>query len=50
MGSGSRFKVWIDKEVFGFGLAVSRFPYRYTIFLHIGIVSAELGLGRAYDD
>ena len=51
MGPGDRFTVTkLPECVFGIGIWFDRFPYNYTIGIHLIKWSIQLGFGKPYTE
>ena len=49
MGSGSRFKVFVNPRFWALGVFLDDFPFEHVVGLVVGPFQVEVGLGRAYD-
>ena len=50
MGSGPRFEISFNKDIFGLGITISRFPHALSISLVFTWMSIYMGFGKGYDE
>lgn len=50
MGSGDRFKFRMHTSTIGLGVFFSKFPFKFTIDIHLFVVAIQLGFGKGYDE
>lgn len=50
MGSGPRFELTPIYDRFALGLAIGRFPHKFSVTLMLGFIGVYFGFGRGYDE